>query len=161
MARIDRTKLYFGPYATPKFKLGQRVKCAVRGNVTIVKVSEGRIPWPMGRTPDNTNRMLIVYEGLEKAVRREAATAVCHWWGVTGQTVSKWRGTMKVGHHTEGNQLLRGHYTPKGRPVAQRKNTKAALAKAAAKAAAAKPVKKAAKKAGAKGRKSAAGKRAK
>ncbi|MGC3971813.1 MAG: hypothetical protein QM775_32065 [Pirellulales bacterium] len=138
MAKFDRTKLYFGPYKTPKFKLGQHVKCAVRGPVTINKLSDSRIPWPMGRTEDNTNRMLVVYGGLEEAVRRESATAVCHWWGVTAQTVSKWRGAMGVGRYTEGNLQLRSHYMV-NKPSEAVKEKKKPTKKAAAK-----PVKKSA-----------------
>jgi hypothetical protein len=43
---------------------------------------------------------------LVKAVRRESATAICYWWGVTPQTVSVWRKALEVGRATEGSSRL-------------------------------------------------------
>jgi hypothetical protein len=39
-------------------------------------------------------------------VRRESAIAVCHHWGVTPQTVTKWRQSMGVPEHNEGTLRL-------------------------------------------------------
>jgi hypothetical protein len=50
---------------------------------------------------------LVVSVGLAEAVRRESASAVCHWWRVTPQTVSKWRKEMGVGQMTEGTARLK------------------------------------------------------
>jgi hypothetical protein len=51
-----------------------------------------------------------VFGDLAEAVRRESATALCSWWGVTGQTVRKWRRALGVGAITEGtSQLRRDH----------------------------------------------------
>jgi hypothetical protein len=63
---------------------GQRVRCEVRGKVRIVGLSEGRISWPVGIK--GSNRALVVCKGLAKAVHRESAQAVAHWWGVHRQT---------------------------------------------------------------------------
>lgn len=43
-----RFKLYFGPYRTPRLRLGAMVQDEVRGQVRI-GVSAGRIPWPIGQ----------------------------------------------------------------------------------------------------------------
>ena len=62
-----RFQLLFGPYQAPRFRVGQ----VVRGEVRIVGLSEGRIPWPVGIR--GSNRALVVRKGLAKAVRRESA----------------------------------------------------------------------------------------
>lgn len=69
----ERFKLRYGPYKTPGFKYGKKVQDGWRGEVTIVGLSDGRIPWPMGRTGNNNT--LVVYKGLEKAIRRESLVA--------------------------------------------------------------------------------------
>jgi len=42
-----RFVLLFGPYSTPQFRYGGIVQDEVRGEVEIVGLSDGRIPWPM------------------------------------------------------------------------------------------------------------------
>jgi hypothetical protein len=37
-----------GKYKTPRFKLGAVVNCARRGDLRIVGLSAGPIPWPLG-----------------------------------------------------------------------------------------------------------------
>lgn len=107
MAKVDRYQLHFGPYKTPLFRYGQRVECEVRGEVILVGMSNGKLPWPLGRLPGQSQRGLVVFKGLAKAVRKESATSVCHWWGVTAQTISKWRGAMNVEPDTDGSRKLR------------------------------------------------------
>jgi hypothetical protein len=80
MPCLDRNRLHFGPYAAPHFQFGQRVKCLARGYVTITKLSDARIPWPVGKGPGGLG--LVLCDDLAKAVRREAACAVMHSWGV-------------------------------------------------------------------------------
>jgi hypothetical protein len=38
-----------GRYKTPKFKMGDEVACARRGDVRIVGVSDAPIPWPIAK----------------------------------------------------------------------------------------------------------------
>jgi hypothetical protein len=105
MRQSDRAKLHFGPYRTPRFKLGTKVQCAVRGKVTITGVSKGRIPWPLCRP--RTGFALVVCGDLEKAVRRESGAAVAHWWGVGWTTVRRWRHALGVGRYNAGTVELR------------------------------------------------------
>ena len=42
-----RFKLHFGPYRTPRFRIGAVVEDEVRGEVTIVGLTGARIPWPI------------------------------------------------------------------------------------------------------------------
>jgi hypothetical protein len=45
----DLRRLLFGAYRTPVFKYGDVVICEARGQVEIVGLSGGRIPWPVGK----------------------------------------------------------------------------------------------------------------
>ena len=47
---VDRYKLHFGAYRTPRYTLGAKVECQARGDVTIVGTTDARIPWPVGKT---------------------------------------------------------------------------------------------------------------
>jgi hypothetical protein len=88
--------LHFGPYLPPKFAVGEVVDCAVRGQVTIVGISRGRIPWPLAKPLGEKRRSLVVFEDLEKAVHLESAAAVKYWWGAAGKVVSAWRTAFRV-----------------------------------------------------------------
>ena len=82
MRDADRLKLRFGPYRTPRFRYGSVKQCALQGDVRIIGISTGRIPWPMATKPGRGGRSFVVYADLAKAVRREAGIAVAYWWGV-------------------------------------------------------------------------------
>jgi hypothetical protein len=77
-----------------------------RGFVRILGISTGRIAWPIG-TRGGRGRSLVVYEGLARAVRSESNQAVCHLWGVTPQTVTKWRKLLGVGPVNPGTSHIR------------------------------------------------------
>lgn len=96
-----------GTYRTPRFRYGSSALCEVRGEVLVTGLSAAPIPWPVGKRPGSRGRGLVVYAGLADAVRRESAAAVCHWWGVSPQTVSAWRKAMGVGQMTEGTARLK------------------------------------------------------
>lgn len=100
----DATRLLFGPYAAPPFEYGQVVRDEARGDVEIVGLTDARIPWPVGKI--GSAKSLVVYAGLADAVRTESNVAVCFWWGVTPQTVSKWRKALGVGMVTAGTRRL-------------------------------------------------------
>ena len=100
----SRHELQFGPYKPPRHRLGQPAQCAVRGEVTIVGTTAGRIPWPVGKTL--RAKSLVIYGALEKAIRKESSVAICHWWGVTAQTVTKWRKALGVEPYNEGSRRL-------------------------------------------------------
>jgi hypothetical protein len=48
MEDAERFRL-LGKYKTPRFRIGQRVLCEVRGEVTICGLTDAPIPWPMGK----------------------------------------------------------------------------------------------------------------
>ena len=110
MLQRVRHQLHFGPYRTPAFRYGKRVQDEVRGEVEFVGTSAGRIPWPVGK--QGRYRSLVVYKDLAKAIRREAVLAVAYWWGVTPQTVTKWRRRLGItGQQPQGTRWLRREYT--------------------------------------------------
>jgi hypothetical protein len=109
MEDAERFRL-LGKYRTPRFRYGRKVLCAVRGEVTIVGMTEAPIPWPVGKG-GRGRHSLVVYKGLAKAVRLESNQAVAYWWGVDVQTVSKWRKALGIGPITEGTSRLYREYT--------------------------------------------------
>jgi hypothetical protein len=110
-----------GTYRTPRFRYDKTVRCEVRGEVTIVRLSDGPIPWPIGKR--GRGKSLVVFKNLARAVRRESELAVVHWWGVSVWTVWKWRKALGVGATTEGASRLRRDYS--GEPWARRARRKA------------------------------------
>ena len=61
----------------------------------------------MGQRLGGRARGLIIFKGLARAIRKESGVAICHWWGVTNQTVTKWRKALGVGPVTPGTRRLR------------------------------------------------------
>ncbi len=103
-----------GRYRIPRYRYGEIVADAIRGDVVIVRTSDAPTPWPIGKIPGSRKPGLIVFAGLLDALRTESAVAVCHHWGVTTQTVSKWRGLLGIDQKTPGalrfrQQRLTGH----------------------------------------------------
>ena len=105
LAAMLRHRLHFGAYKTPRFRLGQRVEDLRRGTVRIVGLSDGRIQWPIGYGPGG--RSLVLYRGLARAVRRESAASVQHWFGVGPAAVNKWRRALDVPRWNEGDLRLK------------------------------------------------------
>src|SRR4051812_49132675 len=94
-------------YATPRLRAGDMARCARRGDVRVVGLSDAPIPWPVGQTlPRGRARSLVLSDGLADAVRRESAVAVAHWWGVSTQTVGAWRKALEVPQYNEGTTRL-------------------------------------------------------
>jgi len=104
MSGSKTTALQFGLYSAPQVTIGQRVTCKVRGEVTIVGISSGRIQWPIGKTI--RAKSLVVIGDLAKALRRESPSAIRYWWGVGSDAVWKWRKALGVGE-TQGTTILR------------------------------------------------------
>jgi hypothetical protein len=105
MTDADRFKL-LGTYRMPRFRLGQMVRCAIRGQVVITGITKAPIPWPVAKKGKGRHT-LVLYKDLAKAVRRESAQAVCHWWGICKSTVWQWRKALGVEPTNEGTSRLR------------------------------------------------------
>lgn len=104
MPASDRVKLH-GTYRTPRFRLGAKVKCRVRGELTIIGITDARIPWPLGKHGRGANS-LVVYGYLAQALRRESVSAICHWFGVHEVTIWKWRKALGVPERNYGTRKL-------------------------------------------------------
>jgi hypothetical protein len=99
----------FGKYRTLRFRIGQRVRCEVRGEMIITGMTDAPIPWPVGKRGPGRNS-LMVYEDLAKALCRESDQAISNWWGIDPQTVTKWRRPLRVEATTKGTSCLRSEY---------------------------------------------------
>ncbi len=119
MEDADRFKFLFGPYQATRCRVGQVVRCEVRGEVRILGLSDSPIPWPVCRA--GKWLVPVVYKGLAKAVRRESCQAVAHWRGIHRQTVWAWRKALGVGATTVGTSRLRSDYTREPSAVEARK----------------------------------------
>ena len=98
--------LYFGPYSTPRYRIGQAVHCERFGDVVIVGTSNGRIAWPLGRRRASRCRAsLILYGDLARAIQRETRVAVCYWWGCSGAAANAMRKALEVPRMTDGANL--------------------------------------------------------
>src|SRR5207244_1830691 len=88
------------------------VFCEMQGDVILCGLTAARIPWPVGKRKQKGSRArsIVLYGGLAEAVRRESAQAVAYWWGITAQTVTRWRKALGVGPVTEGTHRLRHDY---------------------------------------------------
>lgn len=62
--------LRFGRYRTPEFEYGDLVMDEVRGEVTIVELSDSPILWPIGKR--GRIKALVLYADLIRAVQKEA-----------------------------------------------------------------------------------------
>src|SRR2546422_1029526 len=105
MPGVDQTILRYGPYSTPLFIRGVRIRCEVRGMVRTVALSTGPIPWPLGEA--NGEQELIVYRGLARALRSESTTAVADAWGLPLATVNRWQRALAIVNDTEAKRRER------------------------------------------------------
>src|SRR5262245_16206293 len=93
-------QLRFGPYPVPRFRYGRKVTDEARGDVQIVGISDARIPWPVGLK--RSSRSVVLCGSLVNAVRRESATAIRYWWGVSAWMIKKWRSALGVEYKNAG-----------------------------------------------------------
>ncbi len=133
----QRFALHFGPYHFPPFNYGDVVMDEVRGEVTVVNLSDAKIPWPIGKL--RRAKSLVVFGGLADAIRRESNQAVCHWWGIRPQTATKWRKALHVEPLSAGSRELFVRYRreeraldalPKARVAASRPESRQKIADA-------------------------------
>jgi hypothetical protein len=104
MDDVERFRL-LSKYKTPRFRIGRKVFCEIRGEVTICGINDTPIPWPLCKR-GRGSRSLVVYKDLLKALRRESNQAIAHWWGVAVVTVSKWRRFLGIPRTTEGSSRI-------------------------------------------------------
>lgn len=140
MRNAERFQLIGGPYRQPRYRVGQKLFCEVRGMVTVLGVSNAPIPWPMTKSGRRGGRYVpIVIGGLVKAIETEAEQAVAHWWGVSESTVWLWRKALAVPRANAGTSRLHRRYVrewqtedvkEKARQGVRRPETRAKIAEA-------------------------------
>jgi hypothetical protein len=120
MTDADRSTLR-RTYRTPRVRVGAVLFCEARGRDMIVTgMTAAPVRWPVGRTRGEPGWPApIVCGGLAAAVRREAAQAVARAWGVSRQTVSKWRRELGVGPPADvrARRAEAARARAKGRPL--------------------------------------------
>ncbi len=101
--KADKVKLLYGPYQSPRTRIGKKLFCEIRGTVRVVVFHDGPIPWPKANLP---GRPIILMGDLVRAVKKESALAVMHHFGVTHGVVGKWRRALGVERQNEGSHVL-------------------------------------------------------
>jgi hypothetical protein len=98
MTRIpDKCRLLHTPYRPPRLHVGDRADCLMRGTVVITSWTDARVYWPRCRPLEGKSHpSLLLDDELARAVRTEAAAAVCFWWGVSHGVVQRWRRALGV-----------------------------------------------------------------
>jgi hypothetical protein len=62
MDDAERFRL-LGKYRTPRFRIGRKVVCEVRGQVVITGMTDAPIPWPIAKG-GRGRHSLVVYKDL-------------------------------------------------------------------------------------------------
>src|SRR5260370_998924 len=89
-------ELLNGPYQPPCLHVGARTDCLLRGTVDITSWADARISWPRCKPEGRSHPSLLLDDELARAVRTEAAAAVCFWWGASRNVVRQWRRFLDV-----------------------------------------------------------------
>jgi hypothetical protein len=107
----DRVRLLHGPYTMPRLRVGDRTTCLLRDcEVVVTSITDASIPWPRCRAlGDGRGGGSGLWLGgdLAKAVRRESAAAVMHWWRVSATSLWHMRRALGVTRtNNEGTRRL-------------------------------------------------------
>src|SRR5260370_31249445 len=111
MNDTERYKMLFGPYRSPRCRIGRRLRCVGRSDLVVRGISDAPIPWPQAKRIGG-KMVLSVCGDLVEAIRKESEVAVAGWWGSTGERVRVWRKVLGVPQVTEGTARLYRDYTP-------------------------------------------------
>ena len=93
-----------------------QIRRSRRGRASRARADRRAQPWPHplanrnGVDGSGRARGVVLYGSLARAVQHEANLAVAYWFGVTGQTVTKWRRALDVPRITDGQQRLMVEY---------------------------------------------------
>ena len=129
MPEHHRVKLIGGPYQTPRCRIGGKLRCEVRGKVTVRGISDVLIPWPFTWIREDDRRPALILCGdLARAVKVESGAAVQHWWGVSQYYATLWRRTLGVDPVNDGTSALLSRLVPNslGTEKAKKRQARAA-----------------------------------
>jgi hypothetical protein len=100
-----RYKLLHGPYAAPRCHVGGVLSCQFRRRLRKVSgLTDAPVIWPFSQ--EHGPRSLILCGALVQAVRCESVSAVVAHWGVSRNTVWRWRRALDVPGRNEGTRRL-------------------------------------------------------
>ncbi|HZZ76959.1 MAG TPA: hypothetical protein VFE62_00485 [Gemmataceae bacterium] len=123
MQEHDRVKLIAGTYQMPRCRIGGKLRCEVRGKVTVRGISDGLIPWPFTWIREDDRRPApILCRDLVRAVKIESGAAIQHWWGVSQYYATLWCRILGVDPVNLGTSKLLSRLSPDslGSPLARR-----------------------------------------
>jgi hypothetical protein len=76
---LEKGRLLHGPYRPSRLYVGDRTDCLMRGTFVITSWTDTRISWQHWREHEvKSHHGLLLYNGLGRAVRREAAMSWRH-----------------------------------------------------------------------------------
>jgi hypothetical protein len=102
----ERCLLLYGPYEPPLVKRGFLVD-AVRGKVKFSYFTNAPIPWPkFKRQTKGGSGGFVLCGDLVRALTDEAASAIAYYWGVSHDTVTKWRRALELRGLNAGSRRL-------------------------------------------------------
>jgi hypothetical protein len=108
-AKRELVKLLFGPYTPQSLKRGDRATCLYRDcEVVITSWSHAPISWPRCQRPRQSGGSgLLVDEEAGSSNPIESSVALQYWFGVTAETVWRWRKVFGIGPwDTKGSRRL-------------------------------------------------------
>jgi hypothetical protein len=110
VTNLEPVQLLQGSYVPPKLHRGDRSVWLYRDcDVVVTGWTDARISWPRCRAYYHRRGGpgLLVTEDLARAIRTEAALALCYWFGVGDTLVWKWRQAFGVEKLNKGSAWLR------------------------------------------------------
>jgi hypothetical protein len=123
--------LCYGPYRAPVLAIGQRARCAIRGEVIVRGYTDAPVRWPRGSPADDKRAWGMIITGdLLRALTCEMGQAIAEAWGVSHQSVTAWRHALKI--DGRGLEAIREHHRRTAVPPPPHVNTPAQQARAVA-----------------------------
>jgi hypothetical protein len=125
----ENIRLLYGPYRTPKCRVGSELECEARGRTVIIAgISDAPIQWPYAKK--RGKQSLILCGNLVNAVAVEAVLAVAYHWGVSRSTVNSWRRALGVPTNNPGTLRLKRYYSVIGQEMVRSPESRAKMSAA-------------------------------
>ncbi len=122
----DRFPLLHGPYKAPPCEVGDKLTCALRGELIVVGFTDAPVPWPLGQIAEwQEPRYYVLCGDLLRAVRDESLRTIAQAWGVSQTQAWAWRHAL---FDPERRQRLAGHWARQQQMAERMRRRRAALA---------------------------------
>ena len=100
----EKVRFVGGPYTPQLVDVGGRLRCKLRGMLTVAGYTNALIPWPVA--VGNSSKQVILCGDLLKALKTESCVAVAFHFGLSPQTVSLYRSRLGIERFTPGSRRL-------------------------------------------------------